>query len=89
MQCHVFNKEEFIFGTKDRGLDNLLLIIKYYLIQLRLHENAYQELESIKLVKIRWIADLRNGSKKLLKYKWPLITIWSNLNVWKSVLEAC
>ena len=76
-------KDDFLLGSADIAVDNLALIIKYYLIYLRKHNKPFNRQNFLKEIKIRWLADKDNIKNPNFYIKWSLIDQLQDSIEWK------
>ena len=66
-------KWDFLFGKNDIGIDNVSILIKYYIYTLRKQNKSYDQNEFVHEVHLRKLTDLRSMNKARYADKWALV----------------
>ena len=66
-------RNDYLFSKPDLAVDNVALIIKYYIYILRIHDKKIAVQNFVNEVRYRWIADSENLSRAKMDCKWAII----------------
>ena len=79
-------KHNFILGYNDLSKDNVLLIIKNYLLYLRLNGKKYNATQFVKEIEIHWLTDTKYMRHDVLDIKWSSIQHLKRNEIWTNML---
>ena len=80
------SKEQFMLGCDEMAMDNVLLIIKNYLLYLRSNSKQYNKTKFVKELKIRWLSDNKYIGNDRIHWKWSYLNDLKNTEIWQKML---
>ena len=84
----IFNisKEQLMLGCDEMAMDNVLLIIKNYLLYVRSNSKQYNKTQFVKELKIRWLSDNKYMGNDRIRWKWSYLNDLKNTEIWQNML---